>query len=360
MITEKKGDRFWVVKENGVYLAGICLDYFCQISEIIFRTADPDLRRAIKQLAVWHVVQFQVCRSSPIGDSVLNSTLKGLRLTGEDSDALMRFEIVPERVKNLETRELDKYLARANVCLVEGDYPSMTYVLLKATEYIERAHGIKLMYSATRSTLGGMNFDLTFRITGDQMFCVWKSVNTPNKHYDSSSSSWLHICPSYHPCFTGAESVGLINGDTDAFIGRHNLGIDSITSPQESRTSEKQLLSATWSHVNHPFYCEGRTLGMRVSFARLLSEQSYQLLLSILLGALNLENKYLEVSGGFRSPYPYPQRPRGNGVRGSENSVVWEYRTLVAEGRLRGSIVPSWFERERWLDAYPEQMEVSR
>ncbi len=121
--------------------------------------------------------------------------------------------------------------------------------------------------------------------------------------------------------------------------------------------------------MRHPFYATGRSLGITVDRVHMRTEEGLRELVRFLRGALSLQQKYVTVISGFtaplptmfsrlrelnrESPWPEASNTRGGHIaRGCENSCVWQYRTLEAEGQLQGSRIPSWFTPEGWLDIY--------
>jgi hypothetical protein len=92
----------------------------------------------------------------------------------------------------------------------------------------------------------------------------------------------------------------------------------------------------------------------------MLSDEARDTLVKLVRAALEEDDTFIGVSGGFSPPFDSPYNVRmvrgaRHHVRGSENHCVWAYRTLKAEGRLDGAIIPKWFWDERWLDAYGEK-----
>ncbi len=178
----------------------------------------------------------------------------------------------------------------------------------------------------------------------------------------------LHIIPDYHPVMNGVESIGLINGDTDANIPGN--AVRSIYCPEDAQASDpSKNFSTSWNHVKHPYYAKGQSFSVRLITTKIRSAEGMEELTQILRSTLGLDKKYVGVSGGFRAPLqcghnrllatgrrsPWPQAEygrNGNIVRGSEQYCVWAYRVLTEEGQLEKAYVPSWFQSEGWLQTY--------
>jgi hypothetical protein len=353
MQTMKVGPRYWVVEEEAIILAEFILDPWFQMDEVIYRTKDEQQRRRIRELVFTHAARYQKNRNMSLLGGMITRSVTNRDLTEADSDEQMSFDGIPKEVVECKDHQMDHCFNSFPIHFTDGDFLNYVVVLDKVVDQIKSQYGIELKYALSSDTIRVTSVYVTFEVNNDYQFRVWKHVNKPSDGVNLDSNWRHHITPIYHPDFDGAKSVGLINGDTDSFIGRHEHGVDSVYSPLDARKNPERSFLSTWGQLNHPFYAEGKTLEMRISMIRTLSTSGYDLLLSVLSGALNVGKQYLEVSGGFRPPYPYPQRPRGySEVRGCEHMVMWEYVTLEKEGKLEGSLIPSWFMSERWLDEF--------
>lgn len=179
----------------------------------------------------------------------------------------------------------------------------------------------------------------------------------------------LYLVPGYHPVMRGSKSIGLVNGDTDAFI--RGIAVRSIHSPEDARTrQEGTLFGSTWTHVNHPYCVKGCSFVVEAELASIRGELGISELASIIRAALRLDERFIEISGGFRAPMqcahnrlldlnrksPWSQadyeRSTGHVARGSEQHCVWAYRVMREEGELERAYIPSWFFKEGWLEIY--------
>ena len=211
-----------------------------------------------------------------------------------------------------------------------------------------------------RATLGDIPWcderRVRFRVGRANRFEFWKSVRKPSTPDDAAHA--LYVVPAYHPSVMGAKEYGLINGCTDSNI-RDNT-VHYVMCPRASMVGGVEYRGSTWSHVKHPFAAVGRTLDMRVCEHNVRTTTGVAALAAYLRATLRLDARYIGVSGGFHAPLEHPSnylRVPYTSCRGSEQSCVWEYRTLQREGRLAGAFVPPWFHKENWLAKYENAVE---
>lgn len=168
----------------------------------------------------------------------------------------------------------------------------------------------------------------------------------------------LDIVPAYHPVRSGKEYAYMINGDTDAIITGKTMR--SLYCPDDARRDpERRALFSSWNNTIHPAYAHGRSFVVELSAPLAQSAEGMADITKLLRAALELDNQYIAISGGFRpaeNRYPYPGnlRPGDKRVRGSEASCAWMYHTLQAEGpdELAKAFIPGWFHTEKWDEAY--------
>lgn len=205
-----------------------------------------------------------------------------------------------------------------------------------------------------RTHIGG-DLSCRFRVHQPHRFEFWKAHGG-----DDPAANWcLNLTPDYHPHRQGVMEYGLINGDTDCLITSSAVRYVRAPRAAQAELPDTRFRSATWAHVKHPFLAAGRTLDVRLNPNEVRTAEGVESFVRFLRAALRLEG-YIAVSGGFRPPLRSPHnhliklgRGRAWGqCRGSEASAVWEYRTLKAEGKLQGAIIPQWLEREGWLGVY--------
>ncbi len=196
----------------------------------------------------------------------------------------------------------------------------------------------------------------------DAEFTFWNSDNWPDK----KSSSKLHIVPDYHPSSPsqGGKSCGLlINGATNALI--QSTAISSVYSPKEAR-QQKDDFGTSWGYLKHPCKASGKsfqfTLGGFYHATKELVDDAVELILTT-LGA-HPHGDYVGISGGFHSPYDFPeniagrtgrQLPCKERPRGSEKHCMWTYDVLKEEGLLEKAYIPDWFHDENWVEFFKEQ-----
>lgn len=185
---------------------------------------------------------------------------------------------------------------------------------------------------------------LEFFLLDENRFRFWFHIEESAMNNPKS----LHIIPFYHPVMQGWKKFGLVNGDTDSLIGKSKQGIDRLYCPPEAMGIQKGF--GSWSHVNHPFYAEGKSFIVEIN-EKILSIDGMKSLMELLFAALNINNSYVPISGGFHSSYDHPGNFSEN-ARGSEDHCVWAYQTLGKEDKLKEAFVPEWFYNEKWLERY--------
>lgn len=352
--------RQWNVVICDEICAQIHLDYNKQINKVVFMNNDVNIHRWVKELALSHAIQF-VMHRAPMSCQLL-AILPERDLTEYTCENLMNFDKIPQGVIAMNNDDLDMYLSKF-VSVVEGRFATPEEMLGSLLLEIKEQEGVELEIKKAAWNFNGENIKATFEIQdGINKFRVWKNSDGPT----TNNEYRLNFTAPYHPVMQGKESIGLINGSTDAYIGGSDIGIYSIYSPEEARTSERSL--GSWSYINHPFYAEGETLGIEFSAVLCMAQNGYQNLFNILVAALNRGNKYISVSGGFDCPFDHVsnvlnrkgvESPTGKhgayDYRGSEGNCVWEHQVLEAEGQLGKAIFPSWFLKEGWLAIFADE-----
>lgn len=349
-------EKQWNVISNNTVIAQIHLDYNDQISKVVMMTNDEQLRRSVKELALSHAIQFIIQRSPLPGE--LLALVPERELEEHTCENMMSFKMIPSGIAELSNEKLDQYLSGlANV--VEGMFDNLEAMLGSLLIDIQQNIGVLLGIRKVQSVRWDEDhITVTFEIQDNHNFKIWKDA-------DGAKSSWrLHFTAPYHPVMAGKKSLCLINGSTDAYIRGGEAGIYSVYSPEEAKVKEKGS-GTSWSYIKHPFYAEGKTLGVEISITLCLAKTGYQSLYNLLVAALNKGDKYVAVSGGFNSPYDHVgnvlsrkgiKSPAGRhgayDYRGSEDDCVWEHEVLKAEGKLTGALVPDWFHREGWTEIF--------
>lgn len=360
-IVKVNKNRWDIVRETTV-IAQLHLDYNSQVNKIVLMNSEPVIRRSIKELALSHAIQFVIHRS-PLPHNLL-AMVPERDFREHTCENMMSFQMIPPGIKKLSDDELDKFLGLF-ATVVEGMFSSPEEMLQSLLEKIYNNKKVFLrVRDAKWSHMDNEMIIVTFESWSDVSFKAWNCSGEPN-------SSWkLHFSAPYYPSITGKKSFCMINGSTDAYIRGGDCGIHRVFSPEESRVEGESMFGSTWSKMKHPFYAEGKTLGVEFSSTLCMSKSGYDTLYDFLLAALNLSDGYVSISGGFNPPYDYPenvcnrkripspaakQGGRRN-ARGSEHNCVWEYQTLKNEGLLNKSQAPDWFHKEGWLNIYADEV----
>jgi len=362
--------RVWHITSGKQVVADIYLDLWDQVEEVVVYEDGEQYLRQIKELAVWHASQFVKNRNFSIMGGLMGSEVRNNDLTTTDSDNLMDFDSISEEIRNAPIEHIDSDLEQL-ARIVHAISMSYTDIVNRAIKIINERHGIEVS-AEHRETNFSDRVEIKFTADNAHEFTFWKCADNPRSEYFDLKTE-LHIIPSYHPVLAGGEEVGMVNGDTDAFIRHSDHGLMSIKSPLESRTKDG-LIVGTWFNLKHPFYARGKSFYIDLQTRGCLSQEGLDNIIMLIEAALNIDNKYIGISGGFQSPYDYsPNLLQRKGVRfadisidgrkdtrGSEQDCIFEYVTLKAEGKLEGSYIPEWFFTEGWPELYGEEEPVSK
>jgi len=248
--------------------------------------------------------------------------------------------------------------------------PAETAAMIeKALVQLKEVHGVEVVFT-TDPLVRISGWPVHFQVRGDQTFCFWKGVSNPNRP-EFDLGNCLHLIPVYHPIVAGAKAICAVNGYTGALIGQKNGRVNSLDCPIQAAVSQANY---AWLRMKHPFKAEGDSFTAFWPPKHQLSDQDQAGLFGLLVAALNLDNSFVDIGGGFQPPLdypsrvleekkidsPYPGKRPDFPARGSEHSCVWEYLVLKREGVLEESFVPTWFLQEGWLDIYegyiPEEL----
>lgn len=356
------GDVVWSISNGeGAPIAEIHLDYLDQVNEVVlYSDSSEENQNQVLQLAASHARQYVRNRRTPVFSGIMIAEHRNNKLTKEDSARLMDFKKIPEDIAKWDRSTTMEGLRPLGVNVITAVHKTKSEAIDSVISQagIETLEGIVLSKQAVFSN----EVTLKFSVKGPKRFTFWNCMSKP-----SGGMFDLHIVPSYHPVMKDWTSVGMVNGSTDAYIAGNT--IERVFSPEEARSGREKLLGSSWDHVNHPFYVDGCHIEIVVNASRLRSAEGTEELVNFLRASLNLDNKYVNISGGFKAPLrcahnrlvelkkPSPWKEAERGVhlaRGSEEHCVWAYRTLKTEGVLEKSHVPSWFLSEGWLDIYKD------
>ena len=342
-------------------IAIIYLDYLCRIKYVIFSKGfiPSEFKTDIINLAVFHTLKYSKKRDGYFISDYLYAEDQDNSLTSTDSIRLFDFSKIGDDVKSCPEEEKDRLLKAFKIEILDAVVGTHDEALREIINRVGSNHA--LTFEVKES--GGISLEPEINIewTVDKSdFTIWNNLSkpSPGKMFD------LHIVPDYHPCMSEKmNDVGFINGSTDAYI--RGYAIDSIYPPIEAMVQREKTFGSSWSYINHPFKATGKTFTMRVSYFKLFTEMGINEITVVLKAALNSENTYLSVSGGFYGPYDHQEnvlnRLLREGItefqnskrnRGSEPHCMWAYYFLEKEGSLYKAYVPNWFYEERWREAY--------
>ncbi len=326
-------------KEPEHLKAEIHLDHRSQVDRLVLRTCTPEERLAAKRLAASHLAQY--VRHRETSNFMFRRVHQNHGLTDQDANDLMRFDAIPEEIAHMTEEQLDNGLSQ-HVLVIEAAFATCVETFKSA---IERVTALAIRRGGVDPMIGVRPFGemivhlpvlFTMPKDGPYAFRFWKSL---------SPASNLHVIPAYHPAMQPERKrTYLINGDTAALIGQSRHGVRYIHCPLQATRGMPGAFGG-WE-VNHPFYARGHEVRLDIDPFLCVTTQAADLLTKILIAALELDETYIDVSGGFRAPEG--RRARFTG-RGSENEGVWGYRTLKEEGELEGAYVPEWLFTEGFI-----------
>jgi hypothetical protein len=351
---------WYVYTEDGTkkIFAEIHLDYLYQVkSVVLYPELDPAVRREILNVAASHHKQYVVDRRVSIFNDFPDTTM---RSDLEDSVRLMAFESVPQDIKDLSEERILSEFKRHYIDVTTLRFETCEAALAEILHQVQ-VEGLSYEAATDKHVISPDELYLKFSVKAPQEFTYWRNEMKPSREYEG-----IHVVPGYHPVMKGHKDIGMINGDTDAYI-RGDTILEAYC-PEAARTLQKALC-ASWSHVNHPYYAKGPSTIIKVTKRKLRSEKGIKDVVDFLRATLGLEATYVSVSGGFRAPLlcahnlllkknmksPWPDahvQGAHHVARGSEEHCVWACRVLKKEGELKRAHVPLWFIDEGWLEIY--------
>ncbi len=328
-LTVKILDNQANIHRGDVLVASIGLDPWEQVDKVILM---PDITQDetehVIRLAGSHIRHFVRHRDTPVFGELMRAKHYDNTLTCAMSHEMLETQQIADDVKEMEVDFIKEMCKQLYIPIIVAVFKTVDEAILSILS--DPRLDSKIRYETTeKDFLGEMG--LTVYSEKDSGFRFWHSVMIGG--FD------LDVVPLYHPVRQdGRSSVGMINGDTDAYI--RGRSVRFIHAPQEALVASSGW--ATWSYVNHPYYAKGPTFGMKIIPWELLSQEGADSLKDVLLGALEIDGKYVEVSGGFRAPAGTPSIPHGGKRLGSEERAYWSIQVLKQEGELEGSHIPSW------------------
>ncbi|HEU0050714.1 MAG TPA: hypothetical protein VFQ60_01505 [Patescibacteria group bacterium] len=345
---KRSSDRVWSVIDGRRICARVYLDHLYQVDELVLFTKDFAERRKIKEVAASHVVQY--CRKRRITrfGGLMISELRRPELSNKDSDLYMDPKQIPPEIKELSDQDLDRAIVEF-VQITIAEYQILEEVLAWVRAEVKRGTRTSVEFESLNESILGTLVKCT---SGGRPFRFWRWADKPQ-------SEALYLVPRFHPYLAGKRAVIHMNGDTDAYIGKHDACIRSIQAPTDSPQSSGSAFGSTYSRMQNPFFAQGKSFIFELSDHIYLSRAGADALKEMVLSALEHGDTYIEVIAGFDPPYTYPTnlKPKVGRVRGSEPACVWQYLVLKRDNALDGSFVPPWFLREGWLEIYREEVQ---
>lgn len=358
----KHSTFLWLASIGERLVAQLHLDHMDQLKSVAVFTKNPKERLQIMQLAASHVIQYRIERWHLPSIAGIKCCPRSDRWAGV-SDRVMSFSVIPDEVKRLDINELLLEMRKV-IDVYDADYPDLRDMIDVCLASLESSSGIKLAYSIASHHHMQNQMVATFTASEGISFCFWHDI-----HADGDLEHMLYLVPPYHPALLGAENPYLINGDTDVVINERHAGFHEIKPPPESlRPSPHSIFAGDtpgFGYTKHPYKAEGRSFQLTFHLGKCQTQEGCEGTLKFLKSVLGLDNLYMAVSGGFHSPFDYPDNVlnrldkklprRRNGddrCRGSEDRCVWQYLTLEKENALEGARIPKWFHREGWLRIY--------
>jgi hypothetical protein len=256
------------------------------------------------------------------------------------------------RTVHMDRTQLLEVLCQSEIACISDAAYSLTEALTRAIAS-ERL-SVPVQFEIGRPSNDRHLRRVTFRVEAPARFRAWHDLQRPGQ------SDGYHIVPGYHPCMNGRVRVGLVNGDTNAHVT--GKAIHYVYAPEGSVSTRGFMTS--WDHTLHPVYAAGQEIELQISEPLLLAPEGIKEIVDALVALLELENTFMAVSGGFRSPYEdagvvahlsgIRSASQTGEARGSEGHCVWAYHVLDAEGELASAHIPRWFIAEGWLAAYAQ------
>lgn len=317
------------IHRDDVLIASIGLDPWEQVGKVILM---PDITEDetahVIRLAGSHIRHFVRHRDTPVFAGLMTAEHRDNTLTSAMSHEMLETQQIADDVKEMELDFIKEMCKQLYIPIIVAVFNTVGEAILSILSD-PRLDG-KIRYETTEQDFLS-EMGLAVYTDEESGFRFWHSVMIGG--FD------LDIVPLYHPVRQeGRSSVGMVNGDTDAFIRGHSVRF--IHAPQEALVASSGW--ATWSYVNHPYYAKGSTFGMKIVPWELLSQEGADNLKDVLLGALEIDGKYVEIISGFRAPAGTPPIPHDGERLGSEERAYWSIQVLRNEGELEGAHIPSW------------------
>ncbi len=333
-------DHCLVKNSSGRSLAEIHLDYMGQVQTLLLTGADKDEIRQIKELALYHAMNFVIERQTPVFGGLMILTKKNHNLRTDEWPNFMQFEIISKDIRSLDDNDLDQCLHRLEINILVSQEENVGSAISRVINQVSQNTGLSFIHKITEDAFG----DPVILIgVGSGIFRFWKDLFGDH-----------NIVPPYHPISNPTRNYAfLLNGDTSYCI-RNKSSIKHVFPPPESiDESRGKSIFGSWQ-MKHPYKAEGQTFGFSLNKLTARTTEGINEITEFITAALDL-NTYIAVSGGFRSRYTYPsnlQNKYAKNVVGSEGDIFWQYQVLKQEGLLEKSSIPKFFIKGRWLEAY--------
>lgn len=314
-----------------IKIASIGLDPWEQVDKILLMPdISEDEATHVIRLAGSHIRNYVRNREITVLGGLMRAERRNNSLTKAMSHEILEFQQIDDNTQTMTVEEIKEICKALYIPIIIAQFRTIDEAIA-AILTDPRLSG-KISYETTElNFLGEMG--LIVHTDEKSGFRFWHSVRVGSGGFD------LHVVPLYHPVRqTGRTSVGMVNGDTDAYI--RGRSVRSIYAPEQARKSGGSW--ATWGCINHPYRATGPSFGMKIVPWELLSHEGSESLKDVLLAALEVDGKYVEISGGFRAPAGTPTISHSDKRFGSEEKVYWSIQVLKEEGALEGAHIPSW------------------
>ncbi|MBP9827296.1 hypothetical protein KBC99_02340 [Candidatus Saccharibacteria bacterium] len=320
------------ILRDDITIASIGLDPWEQVAKVLLMPAiTEDEMEYVLRLAGSHIRNFVRHRDTPVLGGLMRAEHRNHTLTNDMSHEMLVTQQIDEEAMTSPIEDIKEMCKQLYIPIIVAVFINIEEAIA-AILADPRLDG-KIKYEAGELDFMGET-GLTVYTDVDSGFRFWHSVMIMDGgRFD------LDVVPLYHPIQqVNRHAVGLVNGDTDAYI--RGRSVRSIYAPEKARVDGSSW--ATWSQINHPLYAVGPSFGLKIIPWELLSQEGADSLKDVLLGALEIDGKYVAISGGFRAPAGTPTIHHSDERLGSEERVYWAIQVLKEENELEGAHIPHW------------------
>ena len=291
-LLRQNGSVWAITNANGLVVAEIHLDSWSQVDEVVlYADSSEQIQLGVLRLAASHVKQYVRHRTTSVFGGLMIAEHANHNLSRESSDHLMNFlmsfSAIPPEINEMDRETIIKTFRSMYIAVTVAVHRQVE----DAIEDVINQVGIEgLGYKIISERMAfGNEKAILFAVKKPSNFTFWNSRSKPGGGWD------LYIVPSYHPVMNGQESVGMVNGDTDALI--RGEAVRSIYCPENAQaTDPNKNFGTSWGHVKHPFYATGPTVLFRLSTTKIRSAEGVKELARFIRAALGLDKKYAVAS----------------------------------------------------------------